>query len=300
MAQQRIHNSLGAFDTLTKDELKEGLDDTFTRHLRARYRSLKLMKLPVIQQTAPASGTFTLAPTGSGLGAPCGPEQGFIWQLQRVMIASSGGYLDTSGSLTGASLGSTGTVVTPGAFASICTVTLPATGVAVVWTLQWQVAIATATASLANNFVLQANGVTKGISMNGLAIGQYAQLPFTYIQPAGGSQLVTIKATGADATGTYTAQLAVNPNQIESQVGLGDAAQVSYLYCGSDTSLNQNSIIDGIGVVLGRAWTPGSKAAWVFPGESLYALIANATQGYVYSITGVAIQVAMEEIGKLL
>lgn len=303
MTRQRIHSNLGEFDTLTKEELRPVLDAAYERHLREKYRTLKIMKLPVIQQTAPASGNLILAAqAGAGLGAPfCGPEQGFIWQLQRVMIVSSGGYIDQAGIITGASLaGATGTVVTPGAFATICSVTLPATAIAVVWNLQWQVAITTAVAALANNFILQANGVTKGTSMNSTAIGQYTQLPFIYVQPAGGSQLVTIKASSADATGTYTAQLAVNPTQSEAQIGLGDAAQVSYLYAGSDASLNQNTILDGQGVALGKAWFPGSKGAWIFPGESIYAQIINATQGYVYSLTGVAIEVAMEEIGKLL
>ena len=85
-----------------------------------------------------------------------------------------------------------------------------------------------------------------------------------------------------------------------SAVGAGDTAQVNYLYVGSDTSQNQNTILEGQGINLGQTFFPASQSAWVFPGEQIYATITGQTVGYTYTLTGVAIEVAAEEVAKLI
>jgi hypothetical protein len=222
--------------------------------------------------------------------------------LRRITITSSGGYTTEDVPLTQTSLSNTGTVTNPGAFAAIAAVTLPATTVPVVWNLQWTVSINTAVATILNNFVLQVAGVTKSTALSALAIGTYTQVSFTYIQPAGASVLINVKSSSADSGGgsVYGAQLTADPVAAESIVGAGDTAQVSYLYVGSDTSQNQNTILEGGEINLGESYYPANYGAWVFPGEQIYAALSGVTAGNTYTLTGVAIEVAAEEVAKLI
>lgn len=92
MAHQRLHPSLAAIDLLTKDELTDSLHGNTDRVLRDQYRTMKLFKLPIVRATATAT-TLVLAQNfgaGNSGGSPNGPEQGFIWRVGRITIASSG------------------------------------------------------------------------------------------------------------------------------------------------------------------------------------------------------------------
>lgn len=91
MSKQRLHPSLAEIDVATGDDVHHAMSHAFTDHLRDQWRTIKLMKLPVIRATA-TSATVNLG-QGSGYadqpGAQVGPEQGFIWMLRRVIVASN-------------------------------------------------------------------------------------------------------------------------------------------------------------------------------------------------------------------
>lgn len=88
MTAQRLHPSLAAIDLLTKSELTDSLHSQTDRILRDQYRSMKLMRIPPIRGTA--SGTSLVLAQNADGGTPTGPEQGFIWRLGRVTVASNG------------------------------------------------------------------------------------------------------------------------------------------------------------------------------------------------------------------
>lgn len=59
------------------------------RLIREQSRGIKALKLP--QVVAQASGTtLNLGATGGAESVACGPESGYFWRVQRVLIASSG------------------------------------------------------------------------------------------------------------------------------------------------------------------------------------------------------------------
>jgi hypothetical protein len=87
MTKQRIHDHLGTLEIATPDDINEVMAHRFDAYLRDRYRTIKVMKLPQIRFTATGT-TVTLAQSPSS-GPPVGPEQGFMWDLRRVIVASS-------------------------------------------------------------------------------------------------------------------------------------------------------------------------------------------------------------------
>ena len=302
MTTQRIHANLGPLDIATPDDINEVMAHRFDAYLRDRYRTIKLMKLPIISVQATAAGNLTLV--NPNLTPWCGPDSGFVWCLKRVLIASSGGY--AAPGITGSSslpLGpgnAFGSVATPGATTVIATASLPATTIPVVWQINWGVGIQAATATNANNFKLTVGGPGKAISVNALSIGTYAQPSYQYIQPVGNAVTVTVQSILADITATYAASMVFNATALGNSAGAGDDALVSYLYAGSDASLNQNTILAGSDIYLGRSWFPSSEGAWLFPGEQVYAALSNVTSGYTYTLTGVAVEVASEMVAKII
>lgn len=297
MTRQRLHSNLGELDVLTRNELSEELAKHADLISRIQSRTIKLMKLPII--SAQAKTTSLLLTNTGNQAAPTGPDSGFLWMLRRVLITSSGGYTAPIPGTLPTAQSQTASVATPAGSGVIVQLTLPATTVPVVWTLNWSVGIVSATATLPNNFELT-GGTSTFPSNNGVAIGTYSQLPQQYLQPAGGAHTISVLAVAAEATATYTASLSLIPTSQVTTVGAGDLAQVSYLYVGSDTSQNQNTIIDGVNVFVGEAYYPGSQGAWVFPGEQIYAALEYTTPGNTYTLTGVAIEVAAEELAKLI
>jgi hypothetical protein len=76
----------GAIDILTKQELMDSLGHHFDLAVREQYRGVKLFRIPMVVNTA-GTAAFTLAAAvGSN---PPGPDQGYIWRLTRIMVASS-------------------------------------------------------------------------------------------------------------------------------------------------------------------------------------------------------------------
>lgn len=91
MTKQRLHPNLGELDILTHGELKDAMGHHFDMFLRDRWRTIKLMKLPQLRATA-TGATLNLSQSqgyADSNGTPCGPEQGFIWMLRRVIVASN-------------------------------------------------------------------------------------------------------------------------------------------------------------------------------------------------------------------
>jgi hypothetical protein len=85
------NTKIGPLDLITPGELSDSLHHVMIGHDERRelerVRGLKLMKLPLIKVTA--TGT-TVALDSAQSGAVCGPEQGFIWRILRITVASSG------------------------------------------------------------------------------------------------------------------------------------------------------------------------------------------------------------------
>lgn len=75
----------GPIDLLTKSELTESLGHHFDELTRERVRGIKVMRMPITRQTASVA-SFTLGANAEAQ-AP-GPEQGYIWRITRLMVAS--------------------------------------------------------------------------------------------------------------------------------------------------------------------------------------------------------------------
>lgn len=86
MGKQRIHSNLGEFDTLTQEELQSSLWHHETRVEQVRLAGMKVIRFPPVYANG-NGGTLALNGFGSGGGA--GPDLGFIWEVQRVTVASS-------------------------------------------------------------------------------------------------------------------------------------------------------------------------------------------------------------------
>lgn len=78
---------MGPIDAATTEDVNAAMAHHFDQLLRDRYRTIKVMKLPQIRFTATGT-TVTLAQSPSS-GPPVGPEQGFMWDLRRVIVASN-------------------------------------------------------------------------------------------------------------------------------------------------------------------------------------------------------------------
>jgi hypothetical protein len=172
MTQQRLHPSLNQIDVATADDINKVMSHRFDQLLRDRYRTIKIMKLPQIRFIATGT-TVTLAQSPNA-GPPCGPEQGFMWGLRRVMVASN-------------SLSDTGKFV---------------------------------------------------------------------------------------------------------------------LYAGSDVTLQDSAhLLEGFGAsgqAVNQGYYPASDAAWIWPGEQIFAAITGATIGNQYVLSGVAIEAAAEQVAKII
>ena len=84
-----------------------------------------------------------------------------------------------------------------------------------------------------------------------------------------------------------------------------DAAKY-VLYSGSDPSnYDYNHILEGFtagtaGQPVGVGYYPSSEATWLWSGEQIYAQLLGATVGNNYVLSGIAIEVAAEEVAKLI
>lgn len=277
-------------------ELHKHLGGSFhSDYIQERIKGLKLVRLPLITQTASAA-SFTLGEIAPGV--PCGPESGYIWRISRLLVASSAGYFQRPpGDAPGAQFtaGPGAGVATPGAGAQIISLgTLPAG----VYVVQWIAIVQTANATVANNFALKVGATQVAQSINAVTVGNYTQLTSTILVPAGGAA-VTINAIGADATGTYNAQ-AIATAQTVAVGGAGDAAIVSGLYIASDQSAAQRNLVESVNITLGQAYLPGTRGLIVKSGEQVMATIQGATVGNTYTLSGIATEVPTVMQGKLI
>ena len=77
-----------------------------------------------------------------------------------------------------------------------------------------------------------------------------------------------------------------------------DTGAVS-LYAGSDpNALNQEFLVDNT-LAVGKAYYPGNRGLFLWPGEQLYASITSVA-GNTYRIAGIAVEVPAEMAGKIL
>jgi hypothetical protein len=89
MGQQRLHSALAPIDILTRLELEEALTTQVDLAERATLRGLTLVRFPLVSANG-NGGTLNLGATSeSNDMTPVGPEQGDVWLLRRVIVASS-------------------------------------------------------------------------------------------------------------------------------------------------------------------------------------------------------------------
>jgi hypothetical protein len=88
MAKQRIHNNLGEFESLTQEELNSSLWQHQQKVEQGRLAGMKVIRFPPITVTANGVGAVSL--NGFAGGGGLGPDLGFIWEVQRVTLASVG------------------------------------------------------------------------------------------------------------------------------------------------------------------------------------------------------------------
>lgn len=80
-------------DVATRQEASADMVAALGHHMdaatRELYRGVKALKLPTISGTA-TGATFTLPSSGGSEPVQCGPQSGYFWRIQRVVVASSG------------------------------------------------------------------------------------------------------------------------------------------------------------------------------------------------------------------
>lgn len=297
MTRQRLHPSLAEIDVVTPDDMYRTMGHSFSDHLRDRWRTIKLMKLPQQRGTA-TSGTLILA-QGSGYandaGTPVGPEQGFVWMLRRVIVTSnapgdaakytlysgsdptlidSGHLLEgftTSATAQATTLYEGGTGVGPGANATIVTTGVLSAGTYVVTPS----AMYTGTTTFADamNIALKVGATVIGtIPSAGQSEFIFPVVPVTVTIPPGGAT-ISLATIGA-GSGTQSALGQLNIQQIGGAISQG--------------------------AYVGTGYYPGTDATWLFSGEQIYAQINGATAGNQYVMSGIAVEVASERIGALV
>jgi hypothetical protein len=198
MAQQRIHEKLGALNLLTKEEVSDVFSHHIDQFLRDRYRTIKLMKLPQ-QRGIATSATLNLTSWSQAdqPGAQVGPESGFLWMLRRVIVSSNAPgdtakytlyagsdvtLFDASHLLEGFTAG-IGTVVTPAVPASGVQIQNPYPG-----TVQAVISGGTVTGVVVNNVPVGIGDGTYYVPAYGSIGITYSVVPtwvWTSISPAG-------------------------------------------------------------------------------------------------------------------
>lgn len=264
MAKQQLHSAFAAIDVLTRIELDESLHKGLNDAVRSRYLGLDSVRLPLITVQG-NGGTVNLGAIGTSDGYS-GPEQGDVWMLRRVLVASSAFATDTAKYVV--FRGSTpsdpssysnrnlidGLVFNPGTtFTTTTAPAVPATGVAVQNPTNQPYTV-----------VISPNGATiTNVSVNGITVGTSAG---TYVVPAFGS--ISIAYTVATPTWTWTA--------------------------------TQTNVAAGIGQNVGLGYYPGTKSVLLQPGEQIYAQVFGTTAGNTYILSGEGIRVPAEMKGKVL
>src|SRR5438309_10178227 len=83
MTQQRLHSNLAPIDLLTRVELEQELNKGLDAQVREWYRGVEFQRFPSLYVTATAATVRMFAPNDM---TPCGPEQGDVWCVRRVIV----------------------------------------------------------------------------------------------------------------------------------------------------------------------------------------------------------------------
>lgn len=243
-------------------QLHQHHESTFGRILRERYRGIKLLKIPRIVGIAPSAAPFTLYPQQSA--SPAGPDSGYLWHLRRITVASGLANDPARYVLYGGS----DSTATPGQLIDAGP--------------QDQIV---SQASPVNNVPVGATGVA---SFNNNAFG--------------------VNVTVATGTATFSGNTTVNGVNTGATTGTffvpaGGTITTNYsagapVYTTAGVNAFTQTIVSGLAV--GQAYYPATKGLWLWPGETLYAIISNPTANTQYSLSGIAIEVPFEMQGKIL
>lgn len=261
MAEQRLHSAMAPIDLLTREELKGELGHQVDAYVRSKYLGIDAARIPTVNAGG-SNGTVNLGSIGPSDGYT-GPEQGDVWLLRRVLVASSSfgdnaKYVLFRGSTPSDPLAYAVRNLLDGqqwnpsnGVTTLTQPAVPATGVAVQNT------------SSQTYGVLLAGGTFTQVFVNGVQVGTTSDGP--YYVPAYGAISVTYSVA---PTWTWSA--------------------------------TQVAVSGTVGQNVNVAYNPGSKSGLLQPGEQIYAQIFNAVAGNVYTLTGDAIRVPAEMKGKVL
>lgn len=256
--KQRLHSSMAEIDVLTRIELEESLHKGLDTAIRSKYLGIDSARFPVTNLQG-NGGTLNLGAIGASDGY-IGPEQGDVWLVRRINVASSvftdtAKYILFRGSTPSDPASYTsrylldGMVTIPGA-STMSAPAVPASTVAAQNTTNQTYT------------VVVSGGTATSTSVNGIVVGAGDG---TYSVPAYGSIAVTYSVA---PTWTWTA----------TQIAYGSA----------------------IGQNVGIAYNPGNKALLLQPGEQIYAQVFGSLAANTYSLSGEAIRCPAEMKGKLL
>lgn len=245
---------IGPLDMVSSTELNAAIHSHLgsheTRLEMQRLSGIKVMKLPVVDVVA-SSATFTLnEPSGQ---VQVGPDSGFIWQLRRVIIASSlandlAKFALYSGSDTSAQA----------------------------------------------RQLLEGGTQYPQITLNNLALGTsgtavYNNNPYPVLVTVSGGTVSAI-AVGSVTTGATSGTF---------YVPAGSTITVTYSVAPTQTTAQVPGNQPYSGLPVDVSYYPSQRGAWLFPGEQLYAIMAGATVGTSYTLSGIAVEVPFQMQGKI-
>jgi hypothetical protein len=276
---------LGAHvDILNKDELHREMQ-LQTDRLIAIDRGLKHMEFS-------ATGVVTAGAVTIPSGNPnvvtqqqipiIGPEDGFVWALQRVTI--DGLTINTGDSL----IGPANTVTDPGAGATIATVSGLTPGIP--YSLSWTVSLSgTVTSADADNMELTGTGLgATDVAIYPGTVGNYPQQTITVISPTASISVKAI-AAASGASAVYGASLVATPLSGTSQ----DRITIyKNSVAGSNHLFSVNS--------LQEFWHGGSRGVVLLGGTTLIAAGSGLISTGTLTMSGEAVSVPAEMIGKIL
>jgi hypothetical protein len=264
---------------------------------------MKLLRTPIARVTA-AGATATLAQIQAG--APIGPDQGYLWRIHRIVVASASladvaKYVLYNGSdptaLDQIHLLDTGGFGGGGTVTQDIAVPNPGTGVNLTYTLPFAAQILSITGTYQNG---SAGTEFPNVQIQDPTGAQVAQIPLGQINAATTIQFY-IQGTFAQQGGGTNNAFMPMPN-----LGTLPAGYKVFMAVGGGTDAITNvHILLGVtdtqaGLNVNVAYQPAQRSSWLFPGEQIYAQVNGATAGTVYSMTGIVSEVPAEMVGKFL
>lgn len=260
MSQQRLHSQLAPIDLLTREELEQELHKQIDAQIRELVRGLDIFRFPVTTVTASATPTLLSAPS---TGAPCGPEQGDIWMVRRVIVKSSGAGDQANYVLYRGSTPSDTTNAT------------------------------------ASRYLLDAVNPPTSVPAPSNTAPSVGTSPWTYVNP----NPFTVNVTITGGTVSVIAVNGQTTGATSGTFALGVGQYLTITYTVAPTVAVANAAATGVvsyGQHVNTAWYPGTKSVFLYPGEQIYANILAAVTGNVYHLDGEGIRVPAEMRGKVL